>query len=1730
MNGNFFDTNSKCSTLVELLRRRALRHPGKLAYTFLVDGEREEVGLTYAELDRRARAIGAVVQGSGAVGDRVLLLYPQGVEYIAAFLGCLYAGRIAVPTYPPRLNRLDSRLQAIVTDSQATLALTSTRILSSVERRFDHMPNLKALRWLDTSIVSNDGAKDWRDPMTESDALAFLQYTSGSTATPKGVMVRHGNLLYNLEMLRMGFDQSEQSVFVSWLPLFHDMGLIVMALQSLYVGASCVLMSPADFLQRPFRWLWAISRYRGTTSGGPNFAYELSVRKISAEERGGLDLSSWTLAVNGAEPVRYQTLDRFAEAFEPCGFRREALYPAYGLAEATVFVSGGVKANLPVVRSFEGTALGQNRIVETSAESEDSQALVGCGRAWLDQRIAIVDPESLTLSTPGQVGEIWVSGPNVAQGYWDRSEETDQTFGAHLADTGEGPFLRTGDLGFSLDGELYITGRIKDLIIVRGLNHYPQDIELTVERSHPALRPGCGAAFSVDVGGEERLALVYEVKRECRDVDVPEVCSAVRRAVAKEHELQVYAVVLIRPGSVPKTSSGKIQRRACRARFLEGNLKVIGSSVLEDDSRSAWGEDDLTRDALLAVEVKERRPVLESCLRDRVAQVLRVPSSQLDVQRPLVALGIDSLMAFELQAYVETHLGVTVSAVDLIEDLSVEQLATQVLTRLATTAATAATPCATGQQVGQGHLPPPIEPVPREGELPLSFEQERLWLLDRLVAPGNPAYHITTAVRLTGHLDVAVLEQSLTRIVQRHEVLRTAFPAVDGGQPVPAIAPALTLSVTTTDLSTFPHTEREAEIQRLSTREAQRPFDLARAPLMRVSLLRLGGEEHVLIFTMHHIISDAWSMNVLVWEMAALYRALSNGASPSLPELPIQYVDFAHWQRQWMREEVLEAHLSYWEEQLAEAPTEPLLPTDRSRPDVQSFRGGHKFFDLSPALVASLRELCRREGITPFMALLAAFKAALHCYTGRDDVCVGSPTRGRIRPETERLVGFFAYPLVLRTRLSGDFTFRELLARVRDTALGAYAHQNVPLSKVTGMARHGRSAGHNPLFQVMFGLTKAPIEGIEMPDLALDLVDVESGATDFDLFITLMENGEALHGVLGYNVDLFDADTIESLLTFYREILETSVRQPETRLSRFELPPELQAKVTAARVSEREQTIAITSTFTAEPVERALAYWMQELDIPSTIEFAPYNQVFQQLLDPSGLLAENDLGVNVVLVRFEDWLRFADVSVAGTISSAGARERIEQNVRDLVLALKSAAGRSGNLHLVCLCPAAPATLADPDCAAFLQRMEALLSSEMETTGGVCVVTTAELNARYPVAEYHDPYSDRLGHIPYTTDFFVALGTMIARRIYVSQATPRKVIVLDCDQTLWRGVCGEDGPLGVEIDPPRKALQEFMIAQHDAGMLICLCSKNSEKDVIKVFDHHPEMILRRDHVVSWRINWRPKSENLASLTEELGLGLDSFIFLDDNPVECAEVQANCPEILTLQLPQEADSIPRFLDHVWVFDHVKVTGEDRKRTALYRQNTERERLKRESLTFDDFLASLELEVDISPLTVHHLPRVAQLTQRTNQFNCTTIRRTEGEIQQLCLSGEMECLVVQVRDRFGDYGLVGAIIFKPVADAIDVDTFLLSCRVLGRGVEHRMLARLGEIARARGLGYVDVECIPTQRNKPALDFLDGVEADSRRTCTTGYRFRFPVETVASLTYMENHFSILDDNRVLS
>lgn len=682
--------------IIDLLQFRGQSQPHQIAYTFLEDGKTETETITYAQLNVAVKTLATRLQTLIQPGDRVLLLYPPGLDFIVSFLGCLSAGAIAVPLFPPKRNQKLSRLQVILSDAEAKIALTNTTVFSHLQNQITQIPELETLYWIATDEPETFTPEVWQPPQIDDKTIAFLQYTSGSTGQPKGVMVSHQNLLHNSRLIYQGFGHTPDSHGVIWLPFYHDMGLIGGVLQPLYGGFPVSLMSPMSFLQNPLQWLQAISHYQASTSGGPNFAYDLCVQKISPQERKKLDLSHWKVAFTGAEPVRAETLEQFADTFAECGFRREAFYPCYGMAEATLFITGGKPEHPPMVATLDEEALQHHRVIPASPESEKKMRVVGCGHPGLDTQIRIVDPDTAIPCKNDQVGEIWVSGESVTQGYWNQPELTQLIFNAYLADTHTGPFLRTGDLGFLHDGELFVTGRCKDVMIIRGCNYYPQDLEMTVENAHSSLRAGSTAAFTIEQAGESQLVIVAEVERrymsrrrndeknsadllDCRCHDrrykrvlseeIPahpqpyiaqEVMEAIQRAVSESHGLCVRAIALLRPGSLPKTSSGKIQRFACRQGFLDHTLAVV-------DEWSLLSSSSTPREKILVKECLQPSPhqafsteQITQWLIDWLATELDTQPHQIDSQQSFFQYGLDSVNAARLIYGLSQWLGFSV--------------------------------------------------------------------------------------------------------------------------------------------------------------------------------------------------------------------------------------------------------------------------------------------------------------------------------------------------------------------------------------------------------------------------------------------------------------------------------------------------------------------------------------------------------------------------------------------------------------------------------------------------------------------------------------------------------------------------------------------------------------------------------------------------------------------------------------------------------------------------------------------------------------------------------------------------------------------------------------------------------------------------------------------------------------------------------------------------------------
>ncbi len=675
--------------MVDLLRHQAAERPDARAFTFLRDGERDEVSWTFAELDERARAIAAVLEARGlGHHDRVLLLYPQGLEYVAALFGCMYAGVLAIPLQPPGKHRAKlavPKLQAIVADGGVALAATESHLIGEMRSVVQGVAALEGIPWLATDELDPATADDWRDLELETDELAYLQYTSGSTSTPKGVMVSHRNLLYNLHDFDDGYGHDASSVMVSWLPTFHDLGLVYGVFMPVYRGFHSVLLGPLEFLRRPIRWLEAIHHHRGTHSPVPNFAFDLAVSKSTPEEREALDLSCWKVALNGAEPIRYETEARFVEAFAGSGVGWHTISHAYGMSETTAVITKEHLGTQPVFLHLDSGALERHRVVRVPEGSAGARIVAGCGITTNETRVLIVEPDELGTCPEGVVGEIWVGGPTRAQGYWSRPEESEEAFEARTSDTGDGPYLRTGDLGFLADGQVFVTGRLKDMIIIRGENHYPQDLEWSVQYASDAIRPSCAAAFTRFAEGRDgRLVIVSEVYPKLL-TDPGATFSAIREAIS-DHGLQTHEIVLIAPRTIFKTSSGKIMRRRTRQALEDEQLEVVARWVAPTIDEANLPDNDVSADGLVdrlavAPEATRMDLLVEHVLR-RSAAMLGLPVDALEPDVPVREMGFDSVQAVELADQLSQDLGQELPTTVLFDHPTADELASWLLTQL----------------------------------------------------------------------------------------------------------------------------------------------------------------------------------------------------------------------------------------------------------------------------------------------------------------------------------------------------------------------------------------------------------------------------------------------------------------------------------------------------------------------------------------------------------------------------------------------------------------------------------------------------------------------------------------------------------------------------------------------------------------------------------------------------------------------------------------------------------------------------------------------------------------------------------------------------------------------------------------------------------------------------------------------------------------------------------------
>ncbi|WP_051711550.1 condensation domain-containing protein, partial [Andreprevotia chitinilytica] len=1115
------------STLFDVVRYRATAESGcadRPAFSYLNDGERISGSLTYGQLDAKARALAARLQCHTQPGDRVLLVYPPCMDYIVAFYACVYAGVVAVPTVSPNNARTLPRLRLMAVDAEPAVALTLQSILTGLPALQDGATEddpLARLHWLATDVSGESESASWTQPATQSSDIVFLQYTSGSTGTPKGVMVSHANVLANAELSRLAYRIAEGDVFVSWLPPHHDFGLIGAMIIPVYVGGHCVQLPPATFLMRPYRWLKLITQYRARITGAPNFAYQLCVQRISDEEKQTLDLSSLEVTVNGAERIRAETLRQFAAAFASCGLKPQSMTPSYGMAESVLMASANLATQAgqtPLTRSISKAAL-ESGLIEISRNEHDGTEVVLTGASCtVDHRVIIVDPATCTPLADEQVGEVWIQGGSVAQGYWGRPEESDRTFRAELAGHA-GAWLRTGDLGFVSDGGLYITGRIKEVMIFNGRNIYPQDVEITIEALDPAFRANGCAAFTLEDGTATGLVVVQELERR-RQPLLEGLQGRIRTELADRHEIfDLAAVLLVRAGNIPRTSSGKIQRGRCRQLFETGAIDAIWSWNRADEALQAESPD------------RPATPTEQTLLK---AWQEAFGNSNIAVTDNFFLLGGHSLLAAQLIAKLRSEFQIELPLSTLFHAPTIVALAREIDAQGQTAIA----------------LPPIVHGEHAE-RLPLTFAQQRFWFLDQY-QPNNPFYTIPLALTIGGAVNASLLQRVLDALVERHAPLRTVFQ-LDAGQPMQVILPKLSVPLRVIDLSDLSVEQADQQAKEEIHTEAYRPFDLANGPLMRATLLRQADAQHTLLLSLHHIIYDGGSTVPLLTELTQLYAALSAGRPTPLQPLAVDYADYTQWEAKHLGGTWLDTQLAWWRDALNGVPPLLAIPTDRPRLPGNSQRGAACALNLPSQLIQDLTALGRQHNATLFMVLTAAMNALMYRTTGQNEFCLGMMSANR-PAGTEALIGNFINVVPLRSRLNGETSFPALLADTARNLLASYERQ-LPFELILQHVAVQRDLAYMPYVQVVLNFHSELLrdegslrwqDNQELQIAGRHANSVQHAA--FDIKVEMQDHEGGLAVSFEYSTDLFESATIARMAEHYRTLLTALAADPQSRV------------------------------------------------------------------------------------------------------------------------------------------------------------------------------------------------------------------------------------------------------------------------------------------------------------------------------------------------------------------------------------------------------------------------------------------------------------------------------------------------------------------------------------------------------------------------------------------------------
>ncbi len=1266
-------------------------------------------------------------------------------------------------------------------------------------------------------------------------------------------------------------------------------------------------------------------------------------------------------------------------------------------------------------------------------ETTGDISLVPIGRPVANTSVYILNKEN-EIAPLGCSGEIFIGGVQVGRGYLGLPELTAEKFVTDpISDEAGAKMYKTGDLGRWLtDGNIEYLGRIDEQVKIRGFRIELGEIENTLQEMD-MVRQAVVLARE-DKEGNKRL-VGYIVPEGSFNKD------AIQTFLRKKLPDYMVPALWVTLESIPLTSNGKVNRKALPdpdAGELVSNEYLAPANDIEFKLAAAWKD-------ILKV--------------DRVG-----------VNDNFFELGGHSLNAIRLTSRIHKLLNVKIDISTIFSNPTIRQLGMAIA-------------------LEKQQLFVEIKSLAPQELYDLSHAQKRFWVLSHF-REGSQAYNVSSAFIVEGDFNVPAFKKAFDFVIDRHEILRTVFVKTTG-EPKQKILAANASGFVMETIDLQQQTNPSVIIKQWLEEDAKRPFDLSKGPLLRTTIFQETANRFVLVFNIHHIISDGWSKGILIQELLQAYKAICMGTQPALPPLPIQYRDYAAWHAA-----AFEQQGQYWRDLFKNGVPVLNFPVDFERPKVLTFFGAMLHSHISESFTNDLRKKAIECNMSLNNLLFALYGLVAARLSGQEEVVIGSLSSGRSHLDLENLVGVFINFLPVKLAPAKSLSLSTYLEDSNQALVQAYNHQDYPFDRMVEECIPDRDVSRNPFFDTMVnfhlendlagrnGLGKEQLADIGIAIKPYQEIQDDLFQSVLDFKLDIEPDGNALDFYLSYNSKLFLPETMQSFMDQFVELLTSVVNEPGKTLQDYGGWAEETAKA-ENMIEDTVETIPemplhICSSFVMEPVQEFVEYWSNEFELNIKLSFAPYNQVFQQLINPqSGL--NTATGINVLVIRVQDWIR--------DISGQSESEQLAflyKTFEDFCKLLTNAGSNTAVPFFIGIVPVSESTDLSPLIITTITSLNNQLVNLVEAQPRFDLLDLEKIARLYAVEELFDAKSDELGHMPFSQEFYAALGTYLARKVNAFKGPGYKVIALDCDNTLWKGVCGELGAMEVTIDENFSRLQEFVLEKYKEGFLLVLCSKNNEADVWEVFDRHPGMKLKREHIAAHRINWQPKSGNLVSIASELNLGLASFIFLDDSEFEIEQMSVGCPDVFAIPLPDSSEDYGNFLDHIWAFDTFRITAEDAKRNQLYQLEKQRKDEQEKFGSLEDFLETLEIKVNINPLTANELERAVQLTLRTNQFNLNGVRKTPVEIAGLMQEENTINWVVDVKDRFGDYGIVGIVLAEKKEHSLFINSFLLSCRVLGRNVEDHILNELEKYAEGQGLQRITALFKATEKNKPFQDFL--------------------------------------------